>query len=91
MSASGKKTPRFHFPGILVAGVDRTGSAAEADLRRGMLITSIDGQGTPNTLSAAKVLYAKGKGETVRLDVIWPQQRGALIGYRQFTLAVKLR
>jgi S1-C subfamily serine protease len=77
--------------GLLVAGVDNGGPAEAADLRRGMLVTSIEGQNIGDVVTAAKMLYAKAKGEKAQMEVLWPRQRGALVEYRQFTAEVALR
>jgi S1-C subfamily serine protease len=77
--------------GVLIAGVDKGSPAAAADLARGMLITSVDGQNTADVVTTAKRLYAKGKGEKVRMEVILPRQRGPFVEYRQGTAEVTLR
>jgi len=77
--------------GLLVASVDRGSPAEAADLRRGMVVTSIEGQNTVDVVTAAKMLYSKARGEKAQMEVIWPRQRGALIEYRQFTAEVALQ
>ena len=77
--------------GLLVAGVDKGSSAEAAELRRGMLVTSIEGQNTVDVVTAAKMLYPKARGEKAQMEVIWPRQRGALVEYRQFTTAVAMQ
>ena len=81
----------LNVQGLLVSGVDKNGPAAAADVQRGMLITSIDGQNTASLVAAAKRLYAKAKGERMQMEVIWPRQRGAFIEYRQGTVELILR
>jgi S1-C subfamily serine protease len=77
--------------GLLIAAVDKGSAGAAAELQRGMLITSIDGQVTSDLITAAKKLYAKTKGDKVQLAVVWPRSRGAFIEYRQGTVEVTLR
>ena len=77
--------------GLLIAGIDRGSPCAAAELERGMLITGIDGQNTSDLVSAAKVLYAKTKGEKVHLEVMAPRQRGRLIELRQAVVEVAVR
>jgi serine protease Do len=77
--------------GILVAGVDKGTPAAQADLKPGMVVTSIDGQALTSIVSAAKLVYAKAKGDKVALEVIFPRPRGAFIEYRQGTTELKVR
>ena len=62
--------------GLFIAEVDRTGPAATAELRRGMVITSIDGQNADDVVAVAKKLQAKGKGDKVHCELIVPVQRG---------------
>lgn len=77
--------------GLLIAGVDRGGPSATAELERGMVVTSIDGQNTTDLISAAKMLYAKAKGEKAQLEVIAPRQRGPFIELRQGTAELVVR
>ncbi|HEY2951850.1 MAG TPA: trypsin-like peptidase domain-containing protein [Verrucomicrobiae bacterium] len=77
--------------GLLIAGVDKGSAGAAAELQRGMLITTIDGQATSDLITAAKKLYGKTKGDKVQLAVVWPRQRGAFIEYRQGTVEVTVR
>jgi S1-C subfamily serine protease len=77
--------------GILVSAVDRGTPAAQADLKPGMVVTSIDGQVLTSIVSAAKLVYAKAKGDKVTLEVIFPRPIGGFIEYRQGTAELKLR
>lgn len=77
--------------GLLIAGVDRGSPAATAGLERGMLITALDGQAVSSVASAAKLLYSKQKGEKVRLDLIYPRQRGPFLELRQFAVEVAMK
>jgi S1-C subfamily serine protease len=79
------------FQGILVAGVDRGTPAAQANFQRGMVITSIDGQSLTSVVTAAKMVYGKGKGDKITLEVIFPTQRGVFVGFQQGTIELKLR
>src|SRR3954471_15926275 len=45
--------------GIVVAAVDKSSPAAQADLKPGMVVTSIDGQALTSIVSAAKLVFAK--------------------------------
>jgi len=81
----------FRTQGLLVAGVDRGSPAAAADLRRGMVITSIDEQPINDVVLAAKKLYARVKGDKVRLELIIPVQRGNLVRLNQGAVDVTLR
>jgi S1-C subfamily serine protease len=77
--------------GLLIAAVDLQSPAADADLQRGMLITSIDGQDVGDIVSTAKRLYAKTKGDKIQLEVIIPRQRGAYVQYLQGRVELTLR
>jgi serine protease Do len=77
--------------GLLIAGVDRGTVAAEAELQRGMLITSIDGQRIADIRTAAKRLYTKGPGDKVSLELIMPRHRGAFLQYLQGRAELTLR
>ena len=56
-----------------------------------MLITSMEGQSLNDLVSAAKMVYAKAKGEKINLNLIYPRQRGIFIEYRQFTAELEVR
>ena len=77
--------------GLLVAGVERESPAAAAELERGMLVTSIDGQVATDLVAAAKVLYAKAKGEKSQFQVVAPRQRGVFLELRQGSVDITLR
>ena len=77
--------------GLLIAEVDPGGPAAQADLQRGCLISGIDGQATPDLLSAASALAGKKKGDRVELDVVVRRQRGGLVQHRQGSVTLRVR
>jgi len=77
--------------GLLVGGVDQGSPAAAADLDRGMVVTTMDGQNLSDLINAAKLLYPKAKGEKVQLDLLLPQQRGPWIELRRGTVEMKVR
>jgi len=80
-----------NFTGVLIAEVDRGTPAATAGLEEGMLITSIDGQVTPNVVPAAKMLYARKKGDKTKLEVVFPRRRGPFIEYRRGTVELQVQ
>jgi serine protease Do len=63
--------------GFYVAAVDPDSPAGAAGMQSGMLITSIDGQLPSDLCEAAKLLYAKKKGDTVQLGFPVLQRMGA--------------
>ena len=81
----------FRTEGLMVSAVDVAGPAANVDLQRGMIITSLDGQPMNDVVSAAKKLYARAKGEKVRLELIVPSQRGGFIRLGQAAVDVVVR
>ncbi len=62
--------------GLLVTEVDDAGPAADAGLQRGHVIVGVEGQVPENVAAAAKILFAKKKGEKVALTVLVQRQRG---------------
>jgi len=89
-----EQAERFGFrrsEGLLVADVEPGGPADRAELQRGCLITGIDGQTTPDLLSAASALLGKTSGERVELNVVVRRQRGAFVQTRQGSIAVRVR
>jgi len=76
---------------VLIAEVDRGSPAATAGLEEGMLITSVDGQVTPNVVPAAKMLYARKKGDKTKLKVVFPRRRGPFIEYRRGTVEMQVQ
>jgi len=81
----------FRVQGLFIAEVERGSPAAAADLHRGMLLTTLDGQPADDVVQAAKKLYAKAKGEKVHLELIVPVQRGNLFRLNQGTVDLNVR
>ena len=77
--------------GLLVAGVERGGPAATAHMDKGMLITGLDGQATSSVVTAAKLIYAKAKGDKLKFDLIVPRQRGPFIELARFVAEVTVK
>jgi len=77
--------------GLLIAGVEKGSPAGAADLERGMLVTSIDGQNAVDIVAVAKMLYPKAKGEKVQFGLVAPRQRGPFLELRQGMVEMKLR
>jgi S1-C subfamily serine protease len=63
--------------GFVISEVQSGGPADNAGLQRGMVVRAIDGQAPPTELAGiAKILYAKKKGEPVRLDIVFAERAG---------------
>jgi S1-C subfamily serine protease len=77
--------------GLLVAGVDTGSMADAAEIRRGMVISRIDGELSTSVLATAKRLYSRAKGEKMQLEVIYPRRRGPFLELVQSAVELKLR
>ena len=78
--------------GLVIAGVDKNGPASAVPLQRNVVITEINGQPTPNSLSAVLAIGSLKKGEPAKLSILVPQRRGNyLVGYEQGTATLKTR
>ncbi len=77
--------------GLVIAAVDQTGSATEAGLQPRTLIRGIDGIATAELVDAAKIVYEKKKGETVKLNVVVPVRRGNVAAYREANVTLTVR
>jgi S1-C subfamily serine protease len=76
---------------FLVAGVQGDGPAAGAGLQRGILVTAIDGQLPAGLSAAAKLLYAKKKGDRVQLEIAVQQRMGNFNVLRQGAVELGVR
>jgi len=75
--------------GFIVSGVQEGSPAAAAPVSlQGVLVTALDGQTPPDLTAAAKLIYAKKKGEPMQLEIIVREHRGAFNFLQQ--LAVEL-
>jgi serine protease Do len=77
--------------GLLIADVEPNGPSAQIDLRPGYLLAAIDGQATPNLLSAATVLAGRRPGDNVELTVAAWRQSGQFTRLIQGTASVIIR
>ena len=77
--------------GLLVAGVDAGSGAETAEIRRGMVISRIDGEPSTSVLATAKRLYSRAKGEKMQLEVTYPRRRGPFLELVQSAVELKLR
>jgi serine protease Do len=91
---SGELANNFGFQprqGLLIAGIDPDGPAARAELRPGDLIAGIDGQATPDFVSAAGLLAPKKKGDRAELNVLAHRRSpfGRVTNQGSFTVRVR--
>jgi S1-C subfamily serine protease len=68
---------------FLIAGVEEGSPAAAAGLQRSILVTALDGQLPADLCAAAKLLYARKKGDRVQLEIAVPQRMGNVGVLRQ--------
>ncbi|MCS7337375.1 MAG: trypsin-like peptidase domain-containing protein [Verrucomicrobiae bacterium] len=76
--------------GFIVSGVER-GTPAARLLEPGMRVISIDGRQPADLIEAAKIIYRKQRGETVRLGVVVQERRGNFIFSRTGTVELPVR
>jgi S1-C subfamily serine protease len=81
----------FRVEGLLISDVDPGSPAARAELKRQMVITSLDGQPTSDMVQAAKKLHSKAKGEKVHVELIVPVQRGNYVRLNQAAVNIAVR
>ena len=74
-----------------MAGVDTGTTADGAEIRRGMVISRIDGEPSTSVLATAKRLYSRAKGEKMQLELIYPRRRGPFLELMQSAVELKLR
>ncbi len=77
--------------GLLIAGVDKDSPAAAVALDRGMAITGLEGQSVANVIAVAKALSGKAKGDKVKLDVVYSEQRGVFVRVSSAKVEISLR
>jgi serine protease Do len=77
--------------GVLVSEVEPGSPAAQAGLKRGMIITSIDSQYTHRFVTLAEMLHEKKKGDKVLLELIVPRQIGRFVQLQQAKVELGVR
>jgi serine protease Do len=77
--------------GLLVNAVDPRTPGAQANLQRGMIITSLSGQKMTRVGRAAKFLYTRAAGDPVQLELLIPIRRGRFIEVQTGSVEVKIR
>ncbi len=76
---------------FFIAGVEENSPAAEAGLQRGILVTTLEGQVPADLCAAAKLVYAKKKGDRVQLEIAVPQRMGNFNILRQAAVELAVR
>lgn len=75
--------------GFVISQVDKDTPAAEANLRPGLVVTSIDGRKIADIIDAARIFHSKNKGDEVTLNIVQMRQRGIFV--RRSTAKLTLR
>ncbi|MGB0550771.1 MAG: PDZ domain-containing protein, partial [Limisphaerales bacterium] len=65
--------------GFVISQVDKDTPAAEANLRPGLVVTSIDGREISDIIDAARIFHSKNKGDEVTLNIVQMRQRGIFV------------
>jgi S1-C subfamily serine protease len=77
--------------GFIVTGVQEDSPAAAAGLQRGILVTAMEGQTAAGLTAAAKLLYAKKKGDRVQLEIAVLKPLGGFNVLQQGAVEVGVR
>jgi S1-C subfamily serine protease len=79
------------YGGFVVSEVDKDSPAAEARMEKYFVVRGVDNQPTTELVELGRALHAKKAGDTARLNVIAPPKRGSFGGFREGSVAVKLK
>ena len=79
------------FGGFAVVDVDKDSPAAEAKLEKYFVLRGVDNQPVRDLVELGRLLHAKSSGDTAKLYVVAPPKRGSFGGFREGSVAVKLR
>ncbi|MBI3875894.1 MAG: PDZ domain-containing protein, partial [Verrucomicrobia bacterium] len=77
--------------GLLVASIEQDSPAAGAGLQAKMLVRGVDGFATTDIVDAAKLLFAKKRGDRVKLDVLIQRQRNGFTYTTQHAVELPVR
>ncbi len=79
------------YGGFVVTEVEKESPAAEARMEKYFVVRGVDNQTARDLVELGRALHAKRAGETARLNVIAPPKRGSFGGFREGSVAVKLK
>ncbi|MHC1769300.1 MAG: trypsin-like peptidase domain-containing protein [Verrucomicrobiia bacterium] len=77
--------------GLLITSVEKNSPAARANLARGYVIRTLDGQVLETVKQAARMLYAREPGAKVQLDLVASRVRGNFLQIFPARVELKLR
>ena len=76
--------------GFVISQVDKDTPAAKANLRPGLVVTSIDGRKIDDIIDAARIFHSKNKGDEVTLNIVQMRQRGIFVRRSSAKLTLRL-
>ena len=76
--------------GFVISQVDKDTPAAKANLRPGLVVTSIDGRKIDDIIDAARIFHSKNKGDEVTLNIVQMSQRGIFVRRSSAKLTLRL-
>jgi S1-C subfamily serine protease len=79
------------FGGFVVADVDKDSPAAEAKVEKYFVVRGVDNQPARDLVELGRLLHAKRSGDTAKLYVVAPPKRGSFGGFREGSVAVKVK
>ncbi|HRI14499.1 MAG TPA: trypsin-like peptidase domain-containing protein [Verrucomicrobiota bacterium] len=77
--------------GFVVDTIEPGGPAAKADIRKGMLIASVDGTRVDSVVQLARAAHSKPQGDKVTLNLVWGERRGPVVYRTEGEAEVKVR
>jgi S1-C subfamily serine protease len=78
--------------GLLIKEVDENSPSERAQLRKGYLLTEVDGKPADNLMVLANVVASKNKTDKVHFALVVPRHLGGnYVEYRQGTVDVQIR
>ena len=77
--------------GLIITAIEKNGPAEAAELQKRYVISAIDGEPTTDALSAARILYAKKKGDQAVLTITVERSTGNFINRETGRATVTVR
>ncbi len=76
---------------LFIEEVQKDSPAAAAELQRGFLLATVDGQKTSSVRDVAQILAGKKKGDSVQVTVVVPRRLGAYVQLQHGTVELEVR
>jgi serine protease Do len=77
--------------GFVISNVETNSPAASAKLERSFIVLAVDGSAPEDVVEFAKMIYAKNKGDEVKLNLAIRVRRGNFIRFEEGVTTVKVR